>query len=108
MKNTIKKKATVARRRGAEAASVPAAGSVTQIRDILFGEQMTDYEGRFAELEANLEQKFSELKASLEASVSELRTLLDSEKQGINDRNVSREMLADQLTAIAGAIRQAK
>lgn len=83
-------------------------GSVGQIRDILFGEQMIDYEARFAELEAGLEKRFAELKASLDESVAELKSLVEAEKSGINTRNVSRETLADQLSAVADAIRDSK
>ena len=79
--------------------------SVGQIRDILFGEQMSHYEARFAELEQSLEKRFGQLKGSLEESVAELKSLVESERNGVNTRNVSREMLAEQLSAIADAIR---
>lgn len=82
--------------------------SVGQIRDILFGEQMVDYEARFSELEASLEKRFEELKSSLDESVAELKTLVEAEKSGINSRNVSREALADQLSAVAEAIRSSE
>lgn len=100
MKNNSKKQG------GARAGAKGLDGSsVGQIRDILFGEQMTDYEARFSELESSLERRFEALRKSLEESVSELKSLVEAEKSGINDRNISREALANQLAAVADAIR---
>jgi len=99
MKNNSKKQAAPRASKGLDG------GSVGQIRDILFGEQMSDYEERFNELEASLEKRFEQLKSTLDESVSELKSLVEAKKSGINTRNVSREALADQLAAVADAIR---
>lgn len=46
-------------------------GSVDRIRDILFGVQMRDYEGRFAALEAQLEEKIQKLSSDFQTRLLE-------------------------------------
>lgn len=106
MENGAEMKSTTKKKTNGNAAGQP--GSVGQIRDILFGQQMSDYEERFAELEKQVENRFTELQASLQESVDELKALVANEASGINERNVSRDQLADQLAAIADSIRDSK
>ena len=90
--------------------SLPEGESVGKIRDILFGEQMADYEERFAALEASLRTEVAELKKGLtdemRQSVSELKALVQKEKEESNDRNVARRQLADRLQKVVDDLRK--
>ncbi len=79
--------------------------SVSTIRDILFGEQMEDYEGRFTELEKQLVDKFDELKRDLTSHVEQLSDSIRREREGSDDRNPSRARLADLLEGVADQLR---
>ena len=85
--------------------NVPEGQSVSTIRDILFGEQMADYEGRFAELEKQLVDKFDELKRDLTNHVEQLSDSIRREREGSDDRNPSRARLADLLEGVADQLR---
>ena len=68
--------------------------NVDQIRDILFGGQMRDYERRFVELAQKLEQEATRLRAEMEKRVAALEKRFDdaseklarSVRQEISDR----------------------
>ncbi|MBL8273503.1 MAG: hypothetical protein JNJ74_06815 [Xanthomonadales bacterium] len=53
--------------------------NVDQIRDILFGGQMRDYERRFQELAQKLEQEAGRLRSEMEKRVSALEKRLDDQ-----------------------------
>ena len=84
--------------------------SVSQIRDIIFGQQMADYDERFSELEKSVREEISELKATLTAdlrqSVTDLKALVQKEKEASNDRNVARRQLADKLQKVVDDLRK--
>ena len=65
--------------------------SVDQIRDIIFGQQMREYEARFRELEARLIENHSALQSALEARMEHAIAALDEEK-------ASRETAFSELT----------
>ncbi|MEM9479936.1 MAG: hypothetical protein AAGA58_09820 [Verrucomicrobiota bacterium] len=79
--------------------------SVDTIRDILFGEQMADYETRFAELEKQLVDKFEELKKDLTDHAEQLTGAIRREREDSDDRNPSRARLADLFDTVADQLR---
>jgi len=83
-------------KKAAEASPQPApqasADSVDQIRDIIFGAQMREYEQRFAELEQRLIENHKSLQQTLETQISDAVTELDVEK-------ANREKAIDELVA---------
>ncbi|MEM0896171.1 MAG: hypothetical protein AAGJ79_04730 [Verrucomicrobiota bacterium] len=83
----------------------PKGQSVDTIRDILFGEQMADYETRFAELEKQLVDKFEELKKDLTNHAEQLTSAIQREREDSEDRNPSRARLADLFDSVADQLR---
>ena len=79
--------------------------NVDQIRDILFGGQMRDYERRFQELNERLEADFKALRLDLDKRVAALDKRLDEQldklgkglRQEIADRNKAVEDLESRL-----------
>ncbi|MBK8285079.1 MAG: hypothetical protein IPK97_09445 [Ahniella sp.] len=71
--------------------------NVDQIRDILFGGQMRDYERRFGELSSRLEQDAARLRSDFDSRVSALEKRMDEQfdrlhkalRQEVQDRGQS-------------------
>jgi len=61
-------------------------GNVEQIREILFGGQMRDYEKRFEAIEKRLAQSIDRATASLDAKLEKLSNTVQSEVEKINDQ----------------------
>ena len=80
--------------------------SVSQLREIIFGEQMEDYDARFARLEEKLKEDFAALKASLDSEVSDLKTLVKEQGATLADQSVERLKLADMLEGVAAKLRR--
>lgn len=93
--NTVERK-DAARTAAAEAAgdggkSLPAQsdqspGNVEKIRDILFGSQMRDYEGRFARLEESLRKESSDLRENTRKRLDALETFIKNELESLESR----------------------
>jgi len=87
--------------------------NVDQIRDILFGGQMRDYERRFVELAQRLEQESARLKTEMEKRLSALEKRLDdaseklarSVRQEISDRGKASDDLESRLQQAARTAR---
>ncbi len=62
------------------------AGSMDQIRDILFGNQARDYENRFSKMEQTLVRESAELKDELLKRIDALETYIKQEIKDINER----------------------
>jgi septation ring formation regulator EzrA len=62
------------------------AGKVDRIRDILFGPQMRDYDGRFQRLEDNLAHEASEVRADTQKRLEALERFIKGEVDSINTR----------------------
>ena len=62
------------------------AGKVDRIRDILFGPQMRDYDGRFQRLEDNLAREANEIRADTQKRVEALERFIKGEVDSINSR----------------------
>lgn len=61
-------------------------GNVDKIRDILFGGQMRDYEGRFADLEKRLSQQIDRMGAELDKRIERLNTYAKREVDKLTER----------------------
>lgn len=61
-------------------------GNVDKIREILFGGQMRDYEGRFADLEKRLSQRIDRMEAELEKRIERLNTYAKREVDKLSER----------------------
>jgi len=89
-----------------------AGGNVDQIRDILFGSQMKDYERKFSRLEERILKEVSNLKEdsnkrldSLQAFINgEIESLTNKVKSEKENRNDSIKELATDLSNTAKAI----
>jgi hypothetical protein len=62
------------------------AGKVDRIRDILFGPQMRDYDGRFQRLEENLAREANEIRADAQKRLEALERFIKGEVDSINSR----------------------
>ena len=61
-------------------------GNVDKIREILFGGQMRDYEGRFADLEKRLTQRIDRMGVELEKRIERLNTYAKREVDKLAER----------------------
>jgi hypothetical protein len=62
------------------------AGKVDRIRDILFGPQMRDYDGRFQRLEDNLAREAAEIRSDAQKRLDALERFIKGEVDSINSR----------------------
>lgn len=62
------------------------AGKVDRIRDILFGPQMRDYDGRFQRLEDNLAREANEIRTDTQKRLEALERFIKGEVDSINSR----------------------
>ena len=68
------------------AAELPAGGNIDKIRDIIFGNQMRDYEKRFGRLEDRLLKESSELRDELKRRFEQLEAYTRTEFEAIADQ----------------------
>jgi hypothetical protein len=61
-------------------------GKVDRIRDILFGSQMRDYDGRFQRLEENLAKEAAEVRADVQKRLETLESFMKGEVESITNR----------------------
>ena len=61
-------------------------GNVDQIREILFGGQMRDYDGRFADLEKQLNQRLDRMSAEFEKRIERLNNYAKREIDKLSER----------------------
>lgn len=85
------------------AAKVPAADNIHQIRDILFGAQMEEYESRFKSLEADLLAESNKLRDEIrkrfDQLAGKLQASLDTVNQEIAAEQAARGQSASDLSA---------
>ena len=62
------------------------AGKVDRIRDILFGSQMRDYDGRFQRLDERLAREAAESRGEVQRRIEGLETFLKAEVQSLTNR----------------------
>lgn len=85
------------------------AGKVDRIRDILFGSQMRDYDGRFLRLDERLAREAAEARSEVQKRIEGLENFLKSEVQSLthrlnseqSERGVAIEKLAHDLAETA-------
>ncbi len=78
---------------------------ISEIREILFGQMMAEYEQRFTRLEENIAMGIERLQASMESRINETLTRLQQERQL---RETEHKALADTLKENANLIQQAQ
>jgi len=73
---------------GADGANsgIDEASKVDRIRDILFGSQMRDYDGRFQRLEEHLAREATEVRADTQKRLEALERFIKGEVDSINSR----------------------
>jgi hypothetical protein len=114
----IKPKETEARAGGAEARGKAKAGSaaaaemgtgnIVQIREILFGSQMRDYEKRFGRLEARLSSEAAVLRDDIKKRLDTLEGYVKKEIESLNtDLKNEQEARAKALAALAAEVKSA-
>ncbi len=79
---------------------------VSQIRELIFGQQMIGYEERFAKLEQSLTHEVNTMKASLEQGLSELREFMKTRSDSIESASVPRKQIAETLEQMAKTLRE--
>ncbi|HEY1581971.1 MAG TPA: hypothetical protein VGF73_02595 [Chthoniobacterales bacterium] len=71
---------------GHENGAIDESGNVDRIRNILFGSQMRDYEGRFQKLEERLTREAGELRGDLQRQLQALEGFMKSEVESMANR----------------------
>ena len=69
--------------------------SVDKIREIIFGNQMQDYDKRFARLEDGLEKKLSELSDATRKRLDSIETFIKKEIEALSDRLKNEQTVRD-------------
>src|SRR5438477_825274 len=62
-------------------------GKVDRIRNIIFGSQMRDYDGRFQKLEERLAQEAAELRGDLHRQLQALEAFMKGEVESMTNRD---------------------
>ena len=92
--------------------TIEESGKVDRIRDILFGSQMRDYDGRFQRLDERLAREATEARAEVQRRIEGLENFLKAEVQSLtnrlnaeqSDRASALEKLARDLAETARAL----
>jgi uncharacterized membrane protein YccC len=66
--------------------TIDESGNVDRIRNILFGSQMRDYDGRFQKLEERLAREAGELRSDLQRQLQALETFMKGETESMTNR----------------------
>ena len=82
-----------------------ASDNVDKIRELLFGQQMSDYEARFNALEAKLTAEVETLRKMVEDSLAELRAQAEKRSDEVEALSVPRRQIADALEKMAEKLR---
>lgn len=82
-------------------------GNIEQIRDIIFGAQMRDYDRRFAQLEERLLKDSSDLRDELRNRHNSLEEFIRREIESLSERIAGEQRgRAAQLAEVAGSLDQ--
>jgi signal transduction histidine kinase len=71
---------------GNRGGAIDEAGNVDRIRNILFGSQMRDYDGRFRKLEERLAREAGELRSDVQKRLEALETFMKGEVATMTER----------------------
>jgi hypothetical protein len=74
------------------------AQSVDKIREIIFGNQMQDYDKRFARLEDGLEKKLTELRDATHKRLDSIEAYIKKEIEALSDRLKNEQSMRDAAT----------
>jgi hypothetical protein len=66
--------------------TIDESGNVDRIRNILFGSQMRDYDGRFQKLEERLAREAGELRSDLQRQLQALEAFMKGETESMGNR----------------------
>jgi hypothetical protein len=69
-----------------ENGAIDESGNVDRIRNILFGSQMRDYDGRFQKLEERLSREATELRGELQRQLQALEAFMKGETESMTNR----------------------
>jgi len=69
-----------------ENGAIDESGNVDRIRNILFGSQMRDYDGRFQKLEERLAREATELRGELQHQLQALEAFMKGEAESMTNR----------------------
>lgn len=69
-----------------ENGAIDESGNVDRIRNILFGSQMRDYDGRFQKLEERLAREAGELRGDLQRQLQALESFMKGEVESMTNR----------------------
>lgn len=72
--------------------------SIDKIRDIIFGNQMQDYDKRFARLEEGLQKQFKELRSETNNRLDSLEAFIKKEVDALSDRLRNEKSLRESST----------
>jgi len=93
------------RKRGEE---VTEASSVDRIRDIIFGNQMQDYDHRFKRLEERILQEIQELRENTSNRLDSIETFIKKEVESLNDRiKAEQDKRAESVNKVAKELKDA-
>ena len=103
------RKGKIENRRSGEAGAEPRAaelssetGSVDKIRDIIFGNQMRDYEKRFTHMEERLLQEIRDLRDETKNRLDTIQSYIQKEIDSLSDRlNTEQKMRMESLEKVA-------
>ena len=73
-------------------------GSVDKIRDILFGNQMKDYEKRFIRLEERMRKELRELREEMSKRLDSIEAFIKKEDEALRDRLKKEQSMRDDST----------
>ncbi len=82
----------------------PTPNSVSAIRDIIFGEQMVDYDSRFADLEKALTAEISRVEKKLDKGIADITALLNKKNDSLAEGKVDRIQLANMLQKVVDSL----
>ena len=80
-------------------------GSVDQIRQLIFGEQMTGYEARFHALEERLSKEIDDLRQKVEQQLKDLNDAMVARTDDVEAKSVPRKEIAASLEQLANTLR---
>jgi hypothetical protein len=87
---------------------VAEASSVDRIRDIIFGNQMQDYDRRFARLEERILQEIQELREDTSNRLDSIETYIKQEVESLNDRiKAEQDKRSESLNKVAKELEDA-
>ena len=87
--------------------STTPSGNIDKIRDILFGNQMRDYDRRFSRLEERLQRENAELKDEIRKRLEALESYIRNEVDALSDRlKTEQEQRVDSVKEVGRELKE--